>query len=244
MEEVCVILPNSNDDIMVGIDRKNMKTCRLKVYPDQKVILSIPQTVSKEWAESFLKEKSAWIEGKLQSFRKTSGYAATEEIKSGYSIKMLGEDMIFVVTSCEKESVYSEGKIIHICCRTVEDQARVKFLFEKWWRKESRRILEERVLYWYPIVKKYDVSMPQVSIKKMKTLWGSCSVTRGVVTFNFYLIKARMPYIDYVVLHELVHFLYPNHSKQFYDFLSNYMPDWKERKNMLDQEVVHGLGCN
>lgn len=66
-------------------------------------------------------------------------------------------------------------------------------------------------------------------------------MSRHIVTFNFYLIKARMPYIDYVVLHELVHFLYPNHSKYFYAFLSNYMPDWKERKNVLDQNVVHGL---
>ena len=66
-------------------------------------------------------------------------------------------------------------------------------------------------------------------------------IARHVITFNFYLIKARMPYIDYVALHELVHFLYPNHSKQFYAFLSNYMPDWKERKLVLDQEVVHEL---
>ena len=43
------------------------------------------------------------------------------------------------------------------------------------------------------------------------------------------------------VAEELVHFLYPNHSKHFYAFLSNYMPDWKERKLVLDQDVVHGL---
>ena len=53
---------------------------------------------------------------------------------------------------------------------------------------------------------------------------GSCSIARHVITFNFYLIKARTPYIDYVVLHELVHFLYPNHSKQVLMPFSNYMP--------------------
>ena len=91
------------------------------------------------------------------------------------------------------------------------------------------------------LIEKYGIPMPKISVRKMKTLWGSCSVNRGAVTLNFYLIKARMPYIDYVVLHELTHFLYPNHSKQFYMFLSNYMPDWKERKKVLDQDVVHGL---
>ena len=114
-------------------------------------------------------------------------------------------------------------------------------MFEAWWRRQAKEILQERVHVWYPIVEKYGVAMPELSIRKMKTLWGSCSIARHVITFNFYLIKARMPYIDYVALHELVHFLYPNHSKQFYAFLSNYMPDWKERKLVLDQEVVHEL---
>lgn len=122
-----------------------------------------------------------------------------------------------------------------------DNQEHVKKLFENWWRKQAKSILIERVRYWYPIVEKYGVEMPKVSVRKMKTLWGSCSVAHQAVTFNFYLIKARMPYIDYVVLHELVHFLYPNHSKHFYAFLSNHMPDWKERKFVLDQDVVHGL---
>ena len=175
---------------------------------------------------------------------------------------MLGEDMIFALSQCEKECVYAEGKKIRICCKSPEDQAHVKQLFEvegqvipfthdldmsaiqlfeAWWRRQAKEILQERVHVWYPIVEKYGVAMPELSIRKMKTLWGSCSVARHVITFNFYLIKARTPYIDYVVLHELVHFLYPNHSKQFYAFLSNYMPDWKERKLVLDQEVVHEL---
>ena len=83
--------------------------------------------------------------------------------------------------------------------------------------------------------------LPKVQVRKMKTLLGSCSLNRDAITFNQYLIKAKPACIDYVVLHELVHFIYPNHSKQFYDFLSIYMPDWKERKKVLDQDVVHGL---
>lgn len=241
METINIILPESKSTEIVYLDRKEMKTCRLKVYPDQKIVLSLPYSISIEWIESFLNEKSKWIESKLQSFKKTAGYAATAEIKNGYSIKLLGEDMIFVVTECEKQQVYSEGKIIHICCREPENQEQVKRLFENWWREQAKSIFEERVQYWYPIIEKYGIEMPKISVRKMKTLWGSCSVARRVVTFNFYLIKARIPYIDYVVLHELVHFLYPNHSKHFYAFLSNYMPDWKERKLVLDQDVVHGL---
>ena len=41
--------------------------------------------------------------------------------------------------------------------------------------------------------------------------------------------------IEYVVMHELCHFIHPNHSKQFYGFLAMLMPDWKERKQLLNK---------
>ena len=77
METVNIILPESKSSVTVELDRKKMKTCRLKVYPEQKVVLSLPRHVSDEWAKSFLTEKSKWIELKLQSFKRTVGYAAT-----------------------------------------------------------------------------------------------------------------------------------------------------------------------
>ena len=241
MELINITLPSSGQLVPVKIDRKNMKTCRLKVYPDRTVILALPMNTPLDWARDFLHEKTTWIDSKIQLFQKTEGYAATTEIRTGYSIRMLGEDMVFVVTQCEKDNVYLEGKTVHICTSEPGNQERVMKLFEKWWRQTAQVILNERVAVWYPIIQKYGIEKPSVTVRKMKTLWGSCSVHRNAVTFNFFLIKAKMPYIDYVVLHELVHFLYPNHSKQFYDFLSNHMPDWKERKIFLDQNVVHGL---
>ena len=62
-------------------------------------------------------------------FPKTVGYAATKEIRNGYSIRMLGEDMIFALSQCEKECVYAEGKEDRICRKSPEDQAHVKQLF-------------------------------------------------------------------------------------------------------------------
>ena len=107
METICITLPTFGSAVTVNLDRKKMKTCRLKVYPNQKIVLSLPQSAPDAWAESFLMEKSDWIESKLQSFQKTVGYAATKEIRNGYSIRMLGEDMIFALSQCEKECVYA-----------------------------------------------------------------------------------------------------------------------------------------
>ena len=241
MKTIIITLPTSGKKVPVELERKRMKTCRLKVYPEQRVRLSIPVRVSTKWAEAFLREKSGWIEEKLEFFQKTASAAAERKIGDGSTIKLLGEDMTLVVSDGGKDYVYQEEKKIHICTRDTDNQERVKAVFEKWWRGQAKTILEERVDQWYPVIEKYGVEKPRVAVRKMRTLWGSCSVYRKMVTFNSSLIQAHVPCVDYVVLHELAHFLYPNHGKGFYAFLSDHMPDWKERKSRLNQEVVPGL---
>ncbi|MGI5879870.1 MAG: M48 family metallopeptidase [Syntrophomonadaceae bacterium] len=241
MEIYDVLLPELKTTIPVLIERKKMKTCRLKVFPDKTVKFSVPESTPQIWIEKYLDSKNQWLSKKIQVFEQTKGYAATDEIRSGISIRYLGEDLIFVVSQSNRNVVYKEGKILHICVPDINDRDRIFAQFDKWWRRESLKVLHAQVEKLYPIIEKYKVDRPRVMLRKMKTLWGSCSPQRGVITFNQYLTKATPACIEYVVLHELIHFLYPNHSKQFYDFLSSYMPDWKERKRILDQYVVHGL---
>lgn len=241
MRSVSILLPSSGKSVSVVIDRKHIKTCRLKVYPDQSVRFSVPDSVSDEWIIKYLNQKSEWIEQKINLFIMTTGYASTNEIRNGFSIRMYGEDLIFSVSESPKNYIYCEGRNICIGNKNPNDQTKLMTQFETWWRKESLIFLENRIKEYYPIIRKYGKPLPKIQLRKMKTLWGSCSVNRGIITFNQYLIKAKPACIDYVVLHELVHFIYPNHSKQFYDFLSIYMPDWRARKKVLDQDVVHGL---
>ena len=86
-----------------------------------------------------------------------------------------------------------------------------------------------------------DINKPDYNIRKMKTLWGSCNTQKIHLTFNYYLYQAQPRLIEYVVLHELIHLIHRNHSRDFYAILSLYMPDWKERKRYLDHEVMQGV---
>lgn len=98
-------------------------------------------------------------------------------------------------------------------------------------------ILEEL----YPQFKKYGVERPTLRIRDMETRWGSCLVKKGVITLNKRLLEAPRNGIEYVVMHELCHFVHPNHSELFYIFLTMLMPDWKERKQFLDKTAAYGL---
>ena len=68
----------------------------------------------------------------------------------------------------------------------------------------------------------------------MKSIWGSCTPAKNSITLNRKLIHYPFEFIEYVVLHEFVHFIQPNHSKAFYNIIENYMPDYKTRMEMVN----------
>jgi len=113
--------------------------------------------------------------------------------------------------------------------------------FERWWQKQSKSYFLVVIDGLYPVIAKHGIDKPALRVRKMRTLWGSCSRKHSKINLNYYLYKVPPPCIDYVVLHELTHFLYPKHNKDFYEFLTVYMPDWKERKRILDHKIVNGL---
>lgn len=80
--------------------------------------------------------------------------------------------------------------------------------------------------------------MPQIEIKKYKGRWGSCFYEKQKVTFNLSLVYLRKELIDYVIVHELTHFLQPNHSPQFYQEVQKRLPDYKYRQECLKEEHV------
>lgn len=86
----------------------------------------------------------------------------------------------------------------------------------------------------YPLFVPYGVKKPKLRVRTMKSCWGSCLVNKGIITLNRKLLMKPRECIEYVVVHELCHFIHPNHSKQFYGFMEQFMPDWKERKARLN----------
>ena len=68
----------------------------------------------------------------------------------------------------------------------------------------------------------------------MTSRWGSCKPSAKRVTFARQLIEAPLSCVEYVVWHEMVHFIHPNHSPDFYHILSSFLPDWKVRRALLN----------
>jgi predicted metal-dependent hydrolase len=105
------------------------------------------------------------------------------------------------------------------------------------WKKAAmenyRDSLERMFLLFAPA----QIPFPELKGRLMKSLWGSCNRQNDVVTLNWALFRAPQQCIDYVVLHELTHFLYLHHDKNFYSFIEKRMSDYKTWRRVLDYEV-------
>ena len=103
----------------------------------------------------------------------------------------------------------------------------------KFYLEECNRVFAEEI----EICKKCFNSLPEFSfkIRKMRTRWGVCNVKTKTVTLNSLLLKYEIDKLDYVIIHELSHLIYANHSKDFWNLVSKYCPKYKEMRNALKE---------
>ena len=242
METKILDLGAINGQVSVQIVRKNIKNIHLKVFRSLEVVLSVPMNVTTEWIDSFLEGHVEWIDGQITKYKKVSGNNNLSGIRSGSSTQFLGKDIRIYKEASLKNCVEKDEKKVCIFVKDINDEELAQRLFDEWWRTVANQVFQvEMEKLYQKIFKKYNLRQPHIVVRKMKTLWGSCTAAKGKITLNEYLLKADIRCIQYVILHELTHLMYSNHSKDFYNFLTIHMPDWKERKRQLDNEVVQGL---
>lgn len=220
--------------------RKNVKNINLRIRSDLTITVSANPKVKKERIEEFLIRKSDWIEKSLQHYEnyKRTEYRQ-EGITDGDSIRLLGKDYVLKVIPSGKDCIELQNGSINIYTRYPDNQDKLNRMWGIWFEAFTRETLYGIVSQVHPLFKKYSVDMPAIKLRYMKTRWGSCTFNKGTITLNKALIHTPEGCIEYVAAHELTHFLHPDHSKNFYNMLFTVMPDYKERKKILDQYSLH-----
>ena len=92
--------------------------------------------------------------------------------------------------------------------------------------------VEERVKYYINIFEE-ELPNTKIRVRKMKTRWGVCNRKNNNITLNLELINYNIECLDYVIVHELCHFIQPNHSKDFWHLVEKYYPNYKKARKAL-----------
>jgi len=101
-----------------------------------------------------------------------------------------------------------------------------------WYREQIRAAIPELIGGWERIV---GVRVHRVFVQKMKTKWGSCNPHSRAIRLNTELAKKPKHCLEYILVHELVHFLEPHHGNRFVSAMDKFMPHWRQHREELNR---------
>lgn len=214
----------------------NRKTLGIIVRPDQSVIIRAPINADSDRIQKIIRKKSPWIVRTIEYFEALLPKLPPRSYVSGESHHYLGKHYRLMVHKSNMEDVRLNKNSIAVYTIHKDNPGVVKTLLQYWYKYRAKKKFKERYDYCFDSFNHFSLNGPRLLIRKMKRRWGSCN-TRNKITLNEELIKTPTRCIDYVIMHELCHLIYRNHDHQFYTLLSRLMPDWKERKSVLEKGV-------
>ena len=212
------------------IVRSKRKTLALIVKPDGTVLVHAPLRAPKAVIAEFVEKNQGWI-----AKHQAKALAALPSVHRGYvpgeAFPYLGTTYPLEVVEGQKERLRLDGRFK----LAASHQSEAALAFERWYRDQARQVLTARVEFF---AHQYEFPYQGIRITSARTRWGSCSST-GSLSFSWRLILAPLAVVDYVVVHELVHTVFHNHSKQFWHRVGMVLPDNQKHRRWLRE---HGRG--
>lgn len=216
------------------LTRKVVKNLNMRIKPEGQILVSASPIVPVKYVDEFVLSHEKTICRTLDKYAKIRENTLQPlQYVSGEKIRFLGEELHLLLEEAKVEGVDKFGQFLILRVKDTSDFARKEKVMKKWIKKMQVEVFLEICKEIYPLFKEYGVKYPLVKIRDMKSRWGSCQPQRKIITLNGKMIAAPRAAIEYVVLHEFAHFVHPNHSKDFYKLVESLMPDWKQRKALL-----------
>lgn len=215
-------------DYSYNVVYKDVKDVTIKVKPSLEVEVVAPFEISDKYIQGILQKRDNWIHKNLDIFRQAK--QPERKLVSGEDFIYLGRRYRLKVVAADINKAVLKNGYLNLYCKDTQDFKLKSSIIESFYQTKAEEHFQKT------IVKFRDFYNSDVifRIRKMKTRWGSCNPAKGYINLNQELIKKPKKAIEYVVFHEIAHLKHHNHDRAFYNYLSAYMPDWRDVKKKLD----------
>ncbi len=215
-----------------NIEYRKRKTVSISVEPPKSVLVVAPDGMPEEEIKDIVKSRGAWIVQKLFEFRNIEAKKVNREFVNGESFMYLGRNYSLQIHVDKTLGNSSEVKLFrgkfHVYVKEKSD-ALIKNAMEAWFRQKTEEQVKKRIKYYQKFFSKEPTA---IKVKEQKKRWASCT-SNDEVLFNWRCSMAKATAIDYIVVHEMCHMYYKNHSKEFWDLVASVMSDYESRKEWL-----------
>lgn len=215
---------------------RKRKTMEIRVEPPGKIKVISPEGLPEDLLMETVQRKSKWIQRALSSVKDMEYQPYNREFVNGESFLYLGGNyplQIEIDESMRRPEVkLNRGNLL--VKSPSEDQEIVRRALETWYRMKCQEKVEERIEYYKDQV---GAGPTEIKVKEQKRRWGSCTAQDRLL-FNWRCIMAPSYILDYIVVHEMCHLIYKNHSKDYWASVAEILPDYKERRQWLKKNGI------
>jgi len=220
-------------DITYSLARSDRKTMSIYVEPDGRVSVRAPKNLEIRKINKILDLKSYWIYTSLSEVEQLNGSKVKRQMIGGEGFLYLGKSYRLKInkelaTPLALTQGYFNLDENHI--------SKAKSHFINFYKEEAKKIIPERVDYYK---KKLGVNPNKIRVMELKNRWASRG--KGGLNFHWKMILAPISIIDYVIVHELAHYLKEDHSDEFWEIVESIMPNYKDKKEWLK---MNGAGLD
>ncbi|MBK8749456.1 MAG: M48 family metallopeptidase [Saprospiraceae bacterium] len=222
-------------DVDIEVTFKDIKNLHLSVHPPLgRVTIASPEFYDLEKVKIYAATKLSWIKREQSKIRSQE----REEPKlliTHESHQFLGKRYLLKVIEASRSKLVLKHNIIELYAlpnATLEQKQKTLY---NWYKKELESQIVGFIMDYHKAMNITDINF---GIRKMKTKWGSCSANNRMMWFNIELAKKPVDCIEYIVVHEMVHFLERNHNKNFILLMDKYLPNWRIWKKVLNELPV------
>ena len=223
-------------DILVHVSQKDIKNVHLSVNPpDGRVRVSAPLHMNLDTIRAFVISKLEWIKRSQNKLRAQERETQREYIDRE-SHQVWGEHYLLQIIELEaapRVAVKCGSLVLQV--RPGTATAKRQAVVDQWYRNQIKDAVPALIQKWTPLM---GVNVKKVFVQQMKTRWGSCNSTAGNIRFNSELAKKPPEYLEYVVVHEMVHLLEPTHNQRFTTLMDRFMPVWRDHRDGLNRLPV------
>lgn len=209
----------------IRVSHKAVKYARIRIHHDATVELTVPKYYRQKDIQDLIERKSDWISDKRQLYLQQLANSVIFEAD-----KLLWFDCLYDVKQHSRRddqfSTYPQP-VIYTRHDLEQPDQRIK-----WYRRKAKIELSERV---QSLAEAHEMSYEKVSVRDQKSRWGSCS-SRGTISLNWRLVLAPEAVCHYVIIHELAHTRYMNHSRDFWNLVETMAPDYHSSRHWLKEK--------
>lgn len=193
-----------------------------------KVTINSPLRASVEWISEFVKESSPWIQGKIRDQLKKQKELLV--LEDGRDVPFFGKPRRLHVKQAARGKVEltDETLVVH-----APSPDKVEKVFNAWLLEQAREYMVTQSITTARALG-LEQRLKEVVFRRTRSKWGHCE-DNGIIQYNPLVMMAPRPVIDYLIVHEVSHLRYLDHSARFWKQVAVLCPDYKKHRDWLNQ---------